>query len=263
MFLVDSHCHLNLMDLTTDEYNLDKVIDRSKKCDVQYILNVCMNFKDFSEVLKIGEYYPEVGSSIGLHPNDQKDNVERDILLSKAQHEKIIAIGETGLDYFHPNSQCEQQREWFRDHIRIAKKVKKPLIIHTRAAKKDTLQILQEENASEVGGVMQCFNEDWDMAKKAMDMNFFISFAGLVTYKNRVSLNKIAKSVPLDKILIETDSPYFSPSPYQDKQNEPAFLRLIAKYLSELRKLPLEEFAFATTQNFFNLFKNAVKPNQI
>jgi len=253
MFLVDSHCHLNLIDLTSDEGNLDKVLERSKINDVHYFLNVCMNLNDFPEVLKIAERYPQVGASIGLHPNEQKDNVELDILLNKAKHEKVIAIGETGLDYFHPDSKCKQQRECFRKHIEIAKKLKKPLIIHTRAAKKDTLQILQEENAVEVGGVMQCFNEDWDMAKKAMDMNFFISFAGLVTYKNRKTLNKIAKSVPLDKILIETDSPYFAPSPYQDKQNEPAFLLDIAKYLAELRGIRLEEFALATTHNFFNL----------
>jgi TatD DNase family protein len=139
-------------------------------------------------------------------------------------------------------------------HIKIAKILKKPLIIHTRVAKKDTLQILREENTAEVGGVLQCFNEDWEMAKKAMDMNFLISFAGLVTQKNRKRLNEIAKAVPLDKMLIETDAPYFAPTPYEDKPNEPAFLWHIAKYLSELRGIDVEELVNATTRNFFNLF---------
>ena len=200
-----------------------------------------------------------MGAALGIHPNDNSLD-QFDHLLNKAQHQKVVAIGETGLDYFQDSNDTAIQREYFRTHIRIAKQLKKPLIIHTRAAKKDTLAILHEENAAVIGGVFQCFNEDWETAKKAMDMNFYISFSGLISHLNNETLNRIAKSVPIDRILIETDSPFFAPSPFHETQNEPAFLPNIAAYLANLRDESLEEFANAVTTNFFHLFQKAKKP---
>jgi len=256
LFLVDSHCHFNLLD-----DNVDAVVKRAQAAGVHYFLNVSVSLSGFQDVLATAQAYPFVGASVGLHPNDQKEEVDVETLIQLAQPDKVIAIGETGLDYFRCTGDMNWQKERFRTHIQAAKTVQKPLIVHTRAAKDDTMQLMQTEGADQVGGVMHCFTEDWAAAKQALDMNFYISLSGIVTFKNATTIQDVAKHVPLDRLLIETDSPYLAPNPFRGKPNEPAYVRHTAEYLAELRQLPLEEFAAQTTQNFFNLFKGAIRPH--
>lgn len=260
MFLVDSHCHLNLLDLSAYDNDLDKIITHAQQQEVYYFLNVCVSIAEFPVLLQTAEKYPCVATSVGLHPNEQEETVSVDDLLRLARHEKVIAIGETGLDYYRSNGDLTWQRERFRQHIQAAKALNKPLIVHTRAAKEDTIQIMQEEKAHEIGGVMHCFSEDWATAKKALDLNFYISFSGIVTFKNATTLQEVARKIPLDRMLIETDSPYLAPQPHRGKPNEPAYVRYTAQYLAELRQISLTEFAEQTTENFFTLFTGAVKP---
>lgn len=260
MFLVDSHCHLDLLHPDLKDDSLEQIIARAKEKGVGYILNVCVSLAAFPKVLRTAETYPFISASVGLHPNDQDEEVDVSQLIQLAQHPKVIAIGETGLDYFRSTGDLDWQRKRFRVHIEAAKEVNKPLIVHTRAAKEDTIQIMYEEQASKVGGVMHCFTEDWAIAKQALDMNFYISFAGMITFKNAIAIQAVAKEVPLDRILIETDSPYLAPNPHRGKVNEPAYVRYTAEYIANLRNIPIEEFAEQTTQNFFTLFKKAQRP---
>lgn len=259
MFLVDSHCHLDLLDLTPEGGDLNAVIARAQAQGVHHLLNVCVSLAEFPVLLKTAQAYPFVSASVGLHPNDQQEEVDTETLIRLGQQDKVVAIGETGLDYFRSTGDLGWQRERFRAHIRAAKTLQKPLIVHTRDAKDDTMQILREENAQEVGGVMHCFTEDWAVAKQALDMNFYISFSGIVTFKSAVTLQDVARQVPLDRMLIETDSPYLAPNPHRGKPNEPSYVRYTADYLAGLREISLDELAAQTTQNFFTLFKGAVK----
>lgn len=261
MFLVDSHCHLDLLDLAPDGGDLNKVIVRAQKNGVHYLLNVCVSLAEFPTILKTAEAYSFVDTSVGLHPNKRDEDINTETLIKLAQHKKVIAIGETGLDYFRSSGDVEWQRERFRAHIRAAKQLQKPLIVHTRHAKDDTIQIMREESADQIRGVMHCFTEDWTTAKKAMDMNFYISFSGIVTFKNAVTMQDVAKQVPLDRILIETDSPYLAPNPHRGKPNEPSYVRYTAEYIASLRNITVEEFAEQTTNNFFNLFTGTVRPH--
>lgn len=261
MFLVDSHCHLDLLDLTPDNGDLNKVLARAKERGVHYILNVCVALAEFPTILKTAEVYPFVSTSVGLHPNEQAEDVNLETLLKLGQHPKVVAIGETGLDYFRSTGDVEWQRERFRTHIRAAKELNKPLIVHTRDAKDDTIRIMQEESADQIGGVMHCFTEDWSIAKKALDMNFYISFSGIVTFKSAAIIQEVAKLTPMDRILIETDSPYLAPNPHRGKPNEPSYVRYTAEYIANMRNMALEDFAEQTTQNFFRLFNGAVRPH--
>lgn len=259
--LVDSHCHLNLLDLTSDEGDVSRVIERAKQQDVRYFLNVCVEIAEFPTVLKTAEKFDCVSTSVGLHPNEQGEEVTTDQLIQFATHPKVVAIGETGLDYFRTTGEAEWQRERFRAHIQAAKKIKKPLIIHTRDAHADTLDIMRAEQASIASGVMHCFSEDWEVAKAALDMDFYISFSGVVTFKTATILQDVAKRVPLDRILVETDSPYLAPVPHRGKPNEPAYVRHTAEYIANLRGISYDELAKQTTHNFFHLFSGAAKPN--
>lgn len=259
MFLVDSHCHLDMLDQALDGNSLNDIITRAQANGVKHILNVCVSIKDFSQVLNTANAYPFVSASLGLHPNEQAEEVDLTTLLKLGKHPKVVAIGETGLDYFRTTGPLEWQQERFRTHIEAAKILHKPLIVHTRAAREDTIRILQETKADEVGGVMHCFTEDWDMAKKALALNFYISFSGIVTFKNAADIQALAKRVPLDRLLIETDSPYLAPNPYRGKSNEPSFVRYTAAYLADLRNESLDTLAAQTTHNFFELFKGAVR----
>lgn len=260
MFLVDSHCHLDLLDLAPDQGDMNKVIARAQENGVHYLLNVCVALADFPVILGTTEKYPFVGTSVGLHPNEQGE-VDEDTLLHLARHPRVLAIGETGLDYFRSSGDLDWQRERFRTHIRAAKKAQKPLIVHTRDAREDTLRIMREEGADQAGGVMHCFTEDWDTAQEAMAMNFYISFSGIVTFKSAVTMQDAAQKVPLERMLIETDSPYLAPNPYRGKPNEPSYVRHTAEFIARLRGITLEEFAAQTTNNFFNLFRGAVRPH--
>jgi TatD DNase family protein len=260
MYLVDSHCHLDQLDLTAHAGDLEKALSEAKKNGVVHMLCVCITLEDFPAVLAIAKAHPHVSASVGLHPNEIVP-LEPTIaeLVTLAQDPKVIAIGETGLDYYRSQGDVEWQRERFRNHIQASKNCGKPLIIHTRQAKEDTLKIMREENVLEAGGVMHCFTEDWEMAAAALDMGFYISLSGIVTFKNAVEIQTVAKKVPLNRLLIETDSPYLAPNPHRGRPNEPAYVRYVAECIANLRGIDVAEVAEHTTKNFFNLFKTAQK----
>jgi TatD DNase family protein len=253
--LVDSHCHLDFPDLAT---RFDDLMANMQDNKVSHALCVSVNLEDFPRVLALAEAHPNLFASVGVHP-DYENLAEPQAaqLASLARHPRIVAIGETGLDYFRLKGDLEWQRERFRQHIRAARECGKPLIIHTRAAAEDTLRIMGEEGADKAGGVMHCFTESWEVAQRAMEMNFHISFSGIVTFRNAVALKDIARKIGLEKMLIETDSPYLAPVPHRGKINQPAFVRHVAEEIAALRGISMEEVAAATTANFFNLFKAA------
>lgn len=252
---IDSHCHLDFPDLAD---NLDELLQNMQVNQVTHALCVGVNLENFPRVRALAESYSHLFASVGVHP-DYEETSEPDAaqLTDLADHAKVIAIGETGLDYFRLKGDLEWQRERFRQHIRAARQCGKPLIIHTRAAAADTLRIMEEEGADRIGGVMHCFTETWEVAKRALDMNFYISFSGIVTFKNAATIKEVAKKVPMERILIETDSPYLAPVPYRGKTNQPAFVRHVAEEIARLRDVSLAEIASTTTNNFFNLFKVA------
>ena len=253
--LVDSHCHIPMIE---GESSVADIINEALQNDVGHMLCVSVELSSFPEILSLARQYPSVSASVGVHPNTQMDEeIEVEKLAEMASDKAVVAIGETGLDYFRSEGELEWQRQRFRRHIAAAKEVKKPLIIHCREAKEDVLQILAEEKACETGGVMHCFVEDWETAKKAMDLNFLISFSGIVTFKNAQPLKEVAKQVPLDRLLVETDAPYLAPVPFRGKTNQPAYVKHVAEHIAELRGISYEEIADITTQNFFRLFKHA------
>lgn len=260
MRLVDSHCHLDQLDLTPYQGNLVKALTHAKEMGVMHFLCVCITLKDFPAMLKLAKSQPNVSVSVGLHPNENDIDHEptSEDIINFVQDEKIVAIGETGLDYYRSQGDTEWQRQRFREHIKAAKQLKLPLIVHTRQAKEDTIQILREEHALDVGGVMHCFTEDWAMAKLALDLNFYISFSGIVTFRNAIEIQNVAKKVPLDRMLIETDSPYLAPNPHRGKPNEPAYVRYVAEYIAELRGMDAVELGERTTENYFKLFNKSL-----
>lgn len=253
--LVDSHCHLNFPELVE---NMDQVLDTMRSHDVGHALCVSVTLDKFPEVLAIAEQYPNIYASVGVHP-DYEDIQEPTVeeLVQLADHPRVVAIGETGLDYFRLTGDLEWQRNRFRTHIRAAKATGKPLIIHTRNAPEDTLRLMREEGANEVGGVMHCFTESWEVAQAAIEMGFYISFSGIVTFKNAQALKEVAQRVPLNRMLVETDSPYLAPIPFRGKTNQPAYVRHVAEEIARLREIPLQQVVDATTANFFQLFKHA------
>lgn len=259
--LVDSHCHLNFPELVQ---NMDQVLDTMRSNQVGHALCVSVTLDKFPEVLAIAEQHPNIYASVGVHP-DYEDIQEPTVeeLVRLANHPRVVAIGETGLDYFRLTGDLEWQRHRFRTHIRAAKATGKPLIIHTRNAAEDTLRLMQEEDAAEVGGVMHCFTESWKVAQAAIEMGFYISFSGIVTFKNAQALKDVAQKVPLDKILVETDSPYLAPIPFRGKTNQPAYVRHVAEEVARLRDEPLQQFMDTTTANFFKLFKYAQPCNSL
>ena len=257
--LVDSHCHLDRLDLSQVDGKLTGLLTAAAELDVAHFLCVSINLEDYPAMLAIAEQHDRISASVGLHPNEQDGHDPGiDELVDYAKHPKVIAIGETGLDYFRSEGDLEWQRDRFRRHIAAAKQTGKPLIIHSRDAKEDTLKILEEESAGEVGGVMHCFTGDWDMAQRAMDLNFYISFSGIVTFKNARELQEIATRMPAERYLVETDSPYLAPVPHRGKPNQPAFVRHVAEFIAELRGESYEQVAAVTTENFRTLFKVSV-----
>ncbi len=225
---------------------------------VGHALCVSVTLDKFPEVLKLAESYDNFYASVGVHP-DYEDIEEPSVeaLVELAQHPKVVAIGETGLDYFRLTGDLEWQRMRFRTHIRAAILANKPLIIHTRSAADDTLRIMQEEGANKVGGVMHCFTESLEVALAAISMGFYISFSGIVTFKNATQLKEVAQAIPLDKMLVETDSPYLAPVPFRGKTNQPAYVKYVAQEIANLRGISLNAVIQATTHNFFTLFKYA------
>jgi len=256
--LVDSHCHLDRLDLEPYDGQLQGALDKASEQGVSHYLCVCIDLEHFDDVLKPAKEHVNIFASVGVHPNeDEGHEPSADELVKLANNEKVIAIGETGLDYFRSEGDLEWQRERFRQHIKASKQSEKPLIIHMRDATEDTLRIMKEENAGEVGGVMHCFVEDWEVAKRALDLNFYISFSGIVTFNSAKELKEVAKKMPQEKMLIETDSPYLAPVPFRGKPNQPAYVKHVAEHIAELRGIRLEEVGEVTTENFFNLFSYA------
>lgn len=257
-YLVDSHCHLDCLRHENWETGLQGAIDQAQQNGVGHMLCVSIELENFPKVLEIARRYDFVSASVGVHPNVTEGKEPRcDELVSLANDPDIIAIGETGLDYFRSTGDLDWQRERFREHIAAAKQCGKPLIIHNRESTEDCLEILKQEKADEIGGVMHCFVENWEIAKRAMDLNFYISFSGIVTFKSAQELKEVAKKMPQDRILVETDSPYLAPVPYRGKENQPAYVRHVAECIAELRDTSLEDIAQTTTENFFNLFPGA------
>lgn len=259
-YLVDSHCHLDRLDLTPWDGQLEGALENAKQHGIGHMLCVSISLEEYPTILDIARAHENVQVSVGVHPNETKcQDPTADELVALAQDPQVIAIGETGLDYFRQSkkSDLEWQRDRFRRHIAAAKQTGKPLIIHTRESTADTVRILREEGADAVGGVMHCFVENWDIAKQCMDLNFHISFSGIVTFKNAQELQEVAQKIPLERMLVETDSPYLAPMPFRGKTNQPAYTRYVAEHIAGLRNTSVEEIAENTTQNFFRLFKQA------
>lgn len=257
MSLVDSHCHIDFDPLHP---RIDDVLANARANDVDYLLCVCVNLEDLPAVLSLAEQHDHIFASVGVHPNEQSGREpDTSELVRLAAHPRVVAIGETGLDYFRSQGDLDWQRERFRRHIHAARECGKPLIIHSRDARADTIRLMSEERAGEAGGVMHCFAEDWDMAEQALALGFYISFSGIVTFKNAKAVQEVARKAPLDRILVETDSPYLAPVPYRGKTNEPAYVRHTAECVAELRGLSYGEVAAATSDNFFRLFSQAAR----
>jgi len=253
MSFVDSHCHINFRELAE---NITDVLAKMQQNDVLNALCVSVNLADFPEVLALASQYPHIYASVGVHPDyEQVEEPTVARLVALAQHAKVVAIGETGLDYLRLTGDLEWQRERFRTHIRAARECAKPLIIHTRNAAEDTLRIMAEEGAADAGGVLHCFTESWEVAQQALDMGFYISFSGIITFKSALQIKEVAQRVPLDRMLIETDSPYLAPVPFRGKLNQPGYVKHVAEEIALLRDISVAEVGLRTSENFARLFK--------
>ena len=251
--LVDSHCHLDFPEFAG---RMDEVRAEMASNGVSHALCVCVSISGFARVLELADTYDNFYASAGVHP-DQEDRgpLEPSVLCALASHAKVVAIGETGLDYYRVHGDQKWQRERFRSHLRAARECGKPLIIHTREAAADTLRIMKEEGAASVGGVMHCFTESREVADAALEMGFCISFSGIVTFKNATALKEVAKAVPLGRLLVETDAPYLAPVPHRGKTNRPGWVRYVAEEIARIKDLSPEVIAQTTSENFFRLFK--------
>lgn len=249
---VDSHCHLDFPELAQD---LRGVLARMAEAKVTHALCISVNLESWPGVHALAMDHPHLYATAGVHP-DYEDiaDPEVDALVALAGNAKVVGIGETGLDYYRLTGDLEWQRARFRRHIRAARETRKPLVIHTRSSAEDTLAIMREEKAAEAGGVMHCFTETWEVASAALDLGFHISISGIVTFKNAAVVKDVARRVPLDRLLIETDSPYLAPVPHRGKRNEPSFVPHVAAEIARLRDVEIHTIARATTANFFRLF---------
>jgi len=262
MQLIDSHCHLSMIDLEKFDHNISNIVDAANSNHVSDILNISVNLTSFPQVLETANRFSNVYASVGIHPcyDEEPETTVEELCSIAKQNKKVVAIGECGLDYNMNHAQCPKgenfhwQRERFRTHIQAAKESQLPLIIHTRDAIEDTIKIMQQENASEASGVMHCYVEDLENAKKAMDMNFMISFSGIVTFKNAKALQEVARNVPDEYLLIETDSPYLAPTPFRGKSNQPAYVLHVAEFLAQLRNTSVEHIAKVTYNNYYRMF---------
>lgn len=249
---VDSHCHLDRLDKTPEELAL--VLKFARNRGVEHFLCVSVSVKDFPAMLNSVKQFDDVSVSCGVHPLHQEDACSYEELLHMADSEEVIAIGETGLDYFYSAETKTVQINSFIDHIKVANKLNKPLIIHTRDAREDTIELLKEHKAGATKGVLHCFTENWEMAKAAIEIGMYISISGIVTFKTATELQEVVKKIPLDKLLIETDSPWLAPVPYRGKPNQPGFVREVGEFIAELKGISVEELAQVTTANFYTLF---------
>jgi TatD DNase family protein len=255
--LVDSHCHLDKLDKSPEE--LAEVLNFARNRGVEHFLCVAVSVREFPLMLKAVENFDDVSVSCGVHPLYQEDACSYAQLLQMADCEQVVAIGETGLDYFYSADTKEVQLRSFVDHIKVANQLDKPLIIHTRDARQDTIDLLKEHKAESTKGVLHCFTESWEMAEAAIALNMYISISGIVTFKTAIELQEVVKKIPLDKLLIETDSPWLAPNPYRGKPNQPGYVREVAEFIAQLKGVSLDELAKITTANFYNLFGIAAK----
>ena len=254
MFLVDSHCHLDGLDYESQHRDVSDVLAKAAARDVKFMLAVATTLPGYKAMTTLIGDRPNVAYSCGVHPLNQEEPYDFAELRQLAADERVVAMGETGLDYFYQKETQAQQQASFREHIRIGRDLNKPVIVHTRDAREDTLAILKEEKVEGCGGVLHCFTEDRETAGKLLDMGFYISFSGIVTFRNAETIREAARYVPLDRILVETDSPYLAPVPYRGKANQPAYTRDVAEYMAVLKGVSIEQMAEATTQNFSTLF---------
>ncbi len=256
--LVDSHCHLDRLKLDKYDNGLDDAVNAARERGVTHMLCVCISEENKQAVLDIAQRYPDISASVGVHPSDVKaDVVSEAELTAWASEDKVVAIGETGLDYFHSDEFAQQQHESFANHLRVAGKFGLPVIVHTRNARDDTIALIKAHGNVGSAGVLHCFTETWEMAEQALDLGYYISLSGIVTFKNATELKEVAKRVPAERLLVETDSPYLAPVPYRGKPNEPKFVREVAEYVAELRGMSYDALAQQTGENFFRLFSKA------
>ncbi|EWH09719.1 metallo-dependent hydrolase [Catenovulum agarivorans DS-2] len=254
--LVDSHCHLDRLKLE-DEQSLSSIVEAARQRNIEHFLCVCVTLDDFPTMLKTVEPFADVSVSCGVHPLHNECQYELAQLRSLAADPRVVAVGETGLDYYYSNETKDWQQQSFAQHCQVAHELDKPLIIHTRDAREDTIAILREHNAEKPRGVLHCFTESLEMAKAAIDMNFLISISGIVTFGNASELRDVVRALPIENLLVETDSPWLAPKPYRGKQNQPAYVKEVAQFVADLKGISLEELAKVTTTNFYNLFKGA------
>lgn len=256
--LIDSHCHLDRLDLSPYDGNLDAALDAARERGVQRMLCIGIDRGNAQTVVDIASRHEDIYASVGIHPLDLADHIEAtEALIALADHPRVIAIGETGLDYYYSEDNKAAQQVSFRNHLRAAAKTRKPVIVHTRNARKDTLDIIREESDPDVAGVLHCFTESREMAHAALDMNFYISFSGIITFKNAADLREVVASVPLDRMLVETDSPYLAPVPFRGKKNEPKYVVEVAQCVADIKGISFDEVVAQTAENFNRLFKLA------
>ena len=256
--LVDSHCHLDRINL--DPYNgeLSGAIDAARTRGIQQLLCIGISLENIQTVIDIAQQHPAVVASVGVHPCDVKEGTATaDQLLQWAQQPKVVALGETGLDYHYETDSKALQHESFAMHLVVGGKTGLPVVVHTREARDDTIELIKAHGSLESAGVLHCFTEDWDMAKRALDLNYYISISGIVTFKNAEQIRDVVRKMPLDRLLVETDSPYLAPVPYRGKPNEPKNVREVAEFVAEVKGMPFEELARHTTENFYRLFSRA------
>lgn len=256
--LIDSHCHLDRLDLKPYQNDFACLMEHIRAEKIEHLLCIAIDLEAYPTMRELVADYDDISVTVGVHPNEhegQEPTVAE--LIALGQDEKVIGIGETGLDYFRSEGDLTWQHDRFRNHIHAAKALNKPLIIHTREAKHDALDILREENAGEVGGIIHCFTEDWEFAKAALDLNFYISFSGIVTFNSAKAIQEVAKNVPADRLLIETDSPYLSPVPHRGRPNYPQYVKHVAQTVADLRGVSLNSIAELSTRNFYTLFKKS------
>ncbi|MCL2918702.1 TatD family hydrolase [Shewanella litorisediminis] len=257
--LIDSHCHLDRLKAAPCDASLADMLKGAKDRGVDYVLCVNVRQKGFESMCARVEQFDNVFLSSGVHPLDVKEGLDLAELKQFAAHSRVVAIGETGLDYYYADDSRELQLQCFEQQIALAREVNKPLIVHTRDAREDTIRLLKQGGADTVGGVLHCFTENWEMAKAAMDLGFYISVSGIVTFKNASELREVIRKVPKDRLLVETDSPYLAPVPHRGQENQPAYVRDVAEFVAELRGEKFPDLAEYTTNNFFTLFRDAAR----
>lgn len=258
---VDSHCHLDRLELSRYENGLDDAVKAAHERGVESMLCVCIGEENKQAVVDIASRYENIHCSVGIHPCDVSEDVRSvDTLKDWAQSQKVVALGESGLDYFHSQELVAQQKQSFANHLIAGGELNLPVIVHTRQAQEDTLALIKQYGNAESSGVLHCFTESWEMAKAALDMNYYISISGIVTFKNAESLRDIVRNMPLDRLLIETDSPYLAPVPYRGKPNEPKYVVEVGEYIADLLNMPVKELAHQTSENYYRLFNRVTRP---